>query len=85
MPGKVVVLKPMAWNSNGYVRPDGSTRTTGYVGQTGFGHEEWNGDQNRIWKGERVFHTEATERLLAWGDGRLGIIMTAYKLDFGQF
>ena len=79
MPGKVVVLKPMAWNSNGYVRPDGSTRAAGYVGQTGFGHEEWNGDQNRMWKGERVFHTEATERLLAWGDGRLGIIMTAYK------
>lgn len=80
MPGKVVVLKPMAWNSNGYVRPDGNTRATGYVGRTGFGHEEWNGDPTRMWKGERVFHTESTSRVHGWGrEGRLGIIMTAYK------
>lgn len=80
MPGKVVVLKPMAWNANGYMRPDGSVRKTGYVALTGFGHEEWNGNPNRMWRGERVFHTEATDRMLAWGkDGRLGIIMTAYK------
>ncbi len=78
--GKVVVLKPMAWNDNGYVRPDGNIRKTGYVSQSGFGHEEWNGNSTRMWNGERVFHTESTKRMSSWAaEGELGIIMTAYK------
>lgn len=79
MAGKVVVLKPMAWNRLGYLRPDGTQRKNGFVAKYGLGHEEWNGDPNRMWKGFRVFHTEATDRMRNWGDGRLGIVMTAYK------
>ncbi|MCW8087668.1 hypothetical protein [Sabulicella glaciei] len=81
MAGKVVVVKPMVWNTMGYLHPDGVIRkNAGYVSKTGFGHEEWNGDPNRTWNGWRVFHTETTDRMRAWADGeRLGIIMTAYN------
>ncbi|MBS7792454.1 hypothetical protein KTR66_20850 [Roseococcus sp. SDR] len=81
MVGKVIVVKPMVWNTMGYLRPDGVIRkNAGYVTKAGFGHEEWNGDPNRTWDGSRVFHTETTEKLTSWGDGRrLGIIMTAYN------
>lgn len=83
MAGKVVVLKPMAWSTSRFVRPDGTRRNAGYVKKWGFGHEEWNGDAGRVWNGQRVFHTETTERMTAWADGRLGIIMTAYKPGVG--
>jgi len=79
MAGKVVVLKPMAWNRLGYLRPDGAQRKDGYVAKSGLGHEEWNGDPNRMWKGYRVFHTESTDRMKDWADGSLAIIMTTYK------
>lgn len=78
--GKVVVLKPMVWNAEGYVRPDGTTRKgDGYVARHGFGHEEWNADPNRLWRGQRIFHTETTNPMKASGTaGDLGIIMTTY-------
>ena len=56
MEQKMVVLKPMAWNSSGYMRPEGIEKSgKDYVALHGFGHEEWNGNPDRIWKGQRVF------------------------------
>ena len=76
----MVVLKPMAWNSSGYMRPEGIEKSgDDYVAINGFGHEEWNGNPDRLWKGQRVFHTETTKKLTECGSrGELGIIMTAY-------
>jgi hypothetical protein len=81
MEQKMVVLKPMAWNSSGYMRPEGIEKSgKDYVALHGFGHEEWNGNPDRIWKGQRVFYTNTTERLTECGNrGELGIIMTACR------
>jgi hypothetical protein len=71
----------MAWNSSGYQRPEGIEKSgKDYVAKYGFGHEEWNGNANRIWKGFRVFYTNTTEKLNQYAKGgNLGIIMTAYN------
>ena len=81
MEQKLVVLKPMAWNSSGYMRPEGIEKPgKDYVARNGFGHEEWNGNPDRIWNGERVFCTNTTKKLTEYGNRReLGIIMTAYR------
>lgn len=81
MENKIIVLKPIAWNNTGYLRPEGIEKSgTDYVAKNGFGHEEWNGNPNRMWKQQRVFHTERTANLQKYGDrGELGIIMTAYR------
>ena len=78
--GKMVVLKPVIWRSNGYKFPAGVKRSgKDYVATTGFGHEEWNGDPERIWNGQHVFHTESKPKMEEYGRrGDLGIIMTAY-------
>lgn len=79
MAGKIVVLKPMAWNRSGYMRPEGIETPRGYVGLHGFGHEEWNGNPARMWKGQRIFHSETTDNLTEYGKRReLGLVMTAY-------
>lgn len=80
MPGKMIVLKPLVWNSNGYVSPTGERARSGFVGLHGYGHEEWNNDPIRIADGFRIFHTESKGRMTEAGErGELGIIMTAYK------
>jgi hypothetical protein len=78
--GKMVVLKPVVWSPNGYRFPAGIEKSgDDYVATQGFGHEEWNGEPGRLWKGQRVFHTEAKGRMKEYGRrGDLGIIMTAY-------
>ena len=38
--GKMVVLKPVVWNDNGYTWPAGIATTGGYSKQHGYGHEE---------------------------------------------
>ena len=83
MSGRMVVLKPVAWSPNGYRFPAGiEKKGTDFVAQKGFGHEEWNGDPARVWKGQRVFHTEVKGRMEDYGRrGDLGIIMTAYSAD----
>ena len=79
MPGKMVVLKPLVWNSNGYVSPTGERARSGFVGLHGYGHEEWNNDPIRTADGFRIFHTESKGRMTEAGErGELGIIMTAY-------
>lgn len=76
--GKMVVLKPVVWNDNGYVRPAGFGAASGYAYNNGYGHEEWNGDETRIWQGNRVFHTETKKTMTRYAQtGNLGIILTA--------
>jgi hypothetical protein len=81
MEQKMVVLKPIAWNGSGYMRPEGIEKSgKDYVALNGFGHEEWNGNPNRMWKEQRVFYTNTTTKLTECGNrGELGIIMTAYR------
>jgi hypothetical protein len=78
--GKMVVLKPVVWSPNGYKFPAGLEKSgPNYVATNGFGHEEWNGDPDRVWGGERIFHTEVKGQMETYGSrGDLGIIMTAY-------
>jgi hypothetical protein len=82
--GKMVVLKPVVWNDNGYHWPAGRIATSGYTEQYGYGHEEWNGRDDWIWEGWKVFHTEAKGKMHYYAEsGRLGIIMTA--MNEGKF
>lgn len=76
---KLIAQKPVVWNAHGYVRPAGSRSTGGFVTQTGYGHEEWNGNPKRVWRGNRVFHTQSKRQMDEFAEeGRLGILMTAY-------
>ncbi|MEA3063984.1 MAG: hypothetical protein QOJ27_419 [Sphingomonadales bacterium] len=80
MDGKMVVLKPVAWNDKGYVWPAGIPATSGYSKNHGYGHEEWNGRSDWVWEGWKVFHTQAKGRMHRYdADGRLGIIMTTMR------
>ena len=73
---KLAVLKPIIWNDNGYVRPAGCPTQSGYARDYGYGHEEWNGNPDWVWRGYRLFHTEPTARLdQAADDGSLGMLM----------
>jgi hypothetical protein len=71
-------LKPIVWNTKGYVVPSGYPSSSGFPHDYGFGHEEWNNNPNRVWKDYRVFHTEAPDRLHNYSStGELGIITIA--------
>lgn len=75
--GKMVVLKPVLWNSQGYRGPTGGHRSSGYADDHGYGHEEWNGRPDWVWKGWRVFHTQGRGRMFEHAQtGDLGILMT---------
>lgn len=58
------ILKPVLWNSAGYLRPSGivSKDKDSFVGKYGFGHEEWNNAARLefVERGFRMkaFHTE---------------------------
>jgi HNH endonuclease len=55
-------IKPVVWNSQGYLRPSGEKFVSGYPAETGFGHEEWNNSPRLTFTdgGElkHAFHTE---------------------------
>jgi len=75
---KAVILKPIMWNTNGYIQPSGYPSSSGYSKGYGYGHEEWNNKPNRFWRGYKLFHTEATDKLLEYSSsGELGILMVA--------
>lgn len=75
--GKMIVLKPVVWNDNGYTGPAGIPATGGFSRTHGYGHEEWNGRSDWIWQGWRIFHTEAKGRMHDYAAaGQLGIIPT---------
>lgn len=82
--GKMAILKPIVWNDGGYRWPSGNIATSGYTKDHGYGHEEWNGRDDWVWEGWKVFHTEAKGAMHHYAeDGRLGIIMTA--MNAGKF
>ncbi|HPX44104.1 MAG: hypothetical protein ACOXZU_08025 [Bacteroidales bacterium] len=75
---KVCILKPLMWNTNDYISPSGFESSSGYSAEKGYGHEEWNNNPNRIWRGFKVFHTEAQARLFEYSkNGNLCILMIA--------
>ena len=72
---KAIILKPVVWNSQNYIKPSGHQATSGFAKKYGYGHEEWNNSQQNIWRGQRVFHTEATEKLFKYSStGNLCVI-----------
>ena len=82
--GKMIVLKPVVWNSQGYQHPTGETESAGYAGEHGYGHEEWNGRSDWVWEGWKVFHTQGKGKMFDYAArGDLGIVMTTMKE--GQF
>jgi hypothetical protein len=83
---KAVILKPIVWNEKNYKSPSGSLKYKKFRGKKedpyptyhGFGHEEWNNSDNRVWHNFKIFHTERTEKLLEYSsNGDLAIIMIA--------
>jgi hypothetical protein len=75
---KAIILKPVVWNSKNYIKPSGHKATSGFAKKYGYGHEEWNNSPQNIWREQRVFHTEATEKLYEYSThGNLGIIPIA--------
>ena len=77
------LLKPVLWNTNGYVRPAGvSAAAKSYPGQFGFGHEEWNNSPTMEFdeRGQRfrVFHTEGVKKApVDDHPGQIFVFMTA--------
>jgi len=75
---KAIVLKPIMWNTKGYVKASGYRSQSGFSRDYGYGHEEWNNNPKRIWRNYKIFHTEATDKLLEYSEtGELGIITIA--------
>ncbi|UOG91477.1 MAG: hypothetical protein L3K52_14935 [Candidatus Thiothrix sulfatifontis] len=78
---KAIILKPIVWNSNHYIKPSGHKATSGFAKEFGYGHEEWNNSPSNIWRNHKVFHSEFSDSLLNYSNtGDLGIILIAsYK------
>lgn len=77
-----LATKPILWSDNGYTGPSDPRVHGGFVKQSGYGGEEWNGDQKRIWNGQRYFSSESKPKLDEFARyGHLGLIMTAMKGD----
>lgn len=75
---KAVVLKPIVWNTLNYQRPSGNVGSGGFPSEHGYGHEEWNNNDRRVWDEYRLFHTEAPETLRKYGEhGELGMLLIA--------
>lgn len=54
----------------------------GFVAAHGYGGEEWNNVSKRSWRGNRIFHTETSDKLDAYAAySHLGLIMTAMRED----
>lgn len=67
--GGGIFLKPIFWNSNGYLKPSGAKATGGYPKDFGFGHEEWNNSPKLTFEYEgRVLHAFHTERIPSAGE-----------------
>ncbi|MFA1624617.1 hypothetical protein ACDY96_17865 [Rhizobium mongolense] len=77
-----LATKPLLWSTNGYTGPCGPKVTGGFVPKHGYGAEEWNNVDDRVWKGYRIFHTETSAKLNAFAEfAHLGLIMTAMHAD----
>lgn len=76
------LMKPVHWNANGYLKPDGHKATGGYPADCGYGHEEWNGNPRMQYRSDdqniKVFHTEGPGNIDAEDhDGRIFVFMYA--------
>lgn len=78
---KFCVLKPVAWNDNGYTAPCGAKSTgKNFVSKYGYGHEEWNNHPSMQYGGRAYFHSEAKGELLEEANGNMCILLiAAYK------
>lgn len=75
---KAIVLKPIMWNTDNYVKPSGHKAASGFAHEHGYGHEEWNNSEKNTWRNQRVFHTQATDALLKFSsNAELGLIFIA--------
>lgn len=77
------LLKPILWNTKGYVGPAGvRAAAKSYPGQFGFGHEEWNNSPRMEFaeRGQRyrAFHTEGVKKApVDQHVGQTFVLMTA--------
>ena len=75
---KVVVLKPIIWNTEDYINPSGFPSQEGFTHDYGYGHEEWNNNPKRVWKNYRIFHAQSKDDLKLYAqNGNLGLLMIA--------
>ena len=75
---KAIILKPVVWNTEQYIKPSGYKASSGFAKDNGYGHEEWNNSPNNIWREQQIFHTETTKSILEYSfNGELGIIPIA--------
>ena len=74
-------LKPVFWNTDGYLRPSGFPANSGYPKDHGYGHEEWNNSPRlsytRSGTAYRAFHTEGIGDVPAASDGPIVLFMYA--------
>jgi len=74
-------LKPIFWNTEGYLSPSGFPATSGYPKDNGYGHEEWNNSPrlSYIQSGVayRAFHTEGIGDVPTRNDGPIVLFMYA--------
>ncbi len=74
-----LATKPVAWSNNKYKGPSSPKVSSGFVRDHGYGGEEWNNAEHRVFKGQRIFHTETKPKLNAYAEnGNLGLIMTSW-------
>lgn len=77
-----LATKPVLWSTNGYTGPSAPRVSGGFVSENGYGAEEWNNVDARVWNNQRIFHTETKDKLDAFAEfGHLGLIMTAMHND----
>jgi len=75
---KACIIKPIMWNTNNYESPSGFKSSGGFSKDYGYGHEEWNNNQNWIWRNYKVFHTEFRPKILEYSkSGDLCLLMIA--------
>lgn len=77
---RAIVLKAVAWNTKSYRQPSGIKMSGDcFVALNGYGHEEWNNNDNWLWRGQKIFHTEGRGRLHDFSESRnLGMIQISW-------
>ncbi len=75
------ILKPVFWNTAGYLQPSGFLANSGYPKDHGYGHEEWNNSPRLSYTQSgtayRAFHTEGIGDVPAASDGPIVLFMYA--------
>lgn len=75
---KFCILKPIAWNNNGYKAPCGAISAgDNFINDYGYGHEEWNNTPGMKHGKRAYFHSEATDALARQAQGNMCILLIA--------